>query len=161
MLEHFYLSMLLFLTSLGIIAIVFMSKIKLLSKLVIAILLTVSGIFTYRALNEIRGYPVVLQASFKDTLIVSHLPDTENKVIHLWIKAKEDKSPRSYTVPFKKKLAKFLEGMRRKHKGKPYRVKIKTKSNQTSPLGQSVKELEVGELMVFPPKRPSNSNRFE
>lgn len=152
MLEHIYLSLFVFLVSAGVIAIVFMSKIKLSSKILIAVLLTTSSILTYRAFNEIRGYPVVLQKSFKDTLVISHMFDKKNKVIHVWIKGLNDKNPRSYTVPFNNKLAHFLEKMRRKHRGKPYRAKLKMTSDVTSPLNQSIKDVEMGELMVFPPK---------
>jgi len=156
MLEHFYLSVLLFSTSIVICGIVFLSNIKLQSKLLIAVLLTLSGIFTYRAFNEIQGFPVVLQKTFDDVLVIGHVIDEENKSIHVWLKSEGDKSPRSYTVPYEEKLAKSLEGMRNKHRGKPYRAKLNATSDPTSPLKQSIKDVEISELMVFPPKTDSN-----
>ena len=115
-------------------------------------ILLFSGMLTYRALNNIYGYPVILQASFDDALIIAHLLDKENNVIHIWIRSDGDISPRSYTIPFRNKTAHFLEEMRSKHKGKPYRVEVKTHVSSTSPLNKSVEEVEIGELMVLPPK---------
>lgn len=156
MLEHFYLSVLLFSTSIVICGIVFLSNIRLRSKLLIAVLLTTSGIFTYRAFNEIQGFPIVLQKTFDDVLVIGHMTDEEHKVIHIWLKSEGDKSPRSYTVPYEEKLARALEGMRGKHRGRPFRVKLNATSDPTSPLNQSLTDVEISELMVFPPKTDSN-----
>lgn len=152
MLEHFYLSVLLFSTAIVICIIVFLSNIRLAAKITIAILLVVSGAFTYRAFNEIQGFPVVLQQTFDDVLVISYMLDVENKVIHLWLKSEGDKSPRSYTVPYSDKLANILEGMRRRHQGRPYRAKLDATSDPTSPLNQSIRDVQINELMIFPPK---------
>jgi hypothetical protein len=78
--------------------------------------------------------------------------DKDRKIIHVWIKADGESDPRSYTIPFTNKTAKFLEGMRQKHKGKPYRVEVQTTTNSLSPLNQSIEDVEMGELIVLPPK---------
>lgn len=152
MLAHFHLSLILFMTAISIGVIVISSSMKPIMKMVVVGILAVSGMMTYRALNDVYGYPVVMQASFDDALVIGHLLDKENKVIHLWLKADGDQDPRSYTIPFSNKTARFLEGMRRKHKGKPYRVQVKTNVDSLSPLDQSVEDVEMGELIVLPPK---------
>ena len=152
MLAHFMLSFTLFLTAISVGTIVISSNMKPISKIIVVAILSLSGMMTYRALNDVYGYPIVMQTSFDDALVISHLLDKENKVIHVWLKADGDKTPRSYTIPFSTKTAKFLEGMRQKHQGKPYRVEVQTETRSLSPLDKSVEEVEFGELIVLPPK---------
>jgi len=152
MLAHWFLSAILFLAATAVGFIVITSKMSRISKILVVLTLSLSSLYTYRALNDFYGYPVVLQKDFEDALVIGHMLDKENKVVHVWIKDPEEITPRSYTVPYSSKLAHFLEGMRDKHKGKPYRAKLETQSDFLSPLNRSIKEVDMSELMVFPPK---------
>ena len=152
MLAHWFLSAVMFTAAIAIGVIVITSKMNMISKVLVIAALVFSSLFTYRALNDVYGYPIILQKNFDDALVLSHMLNKEKKVIHMWIKSPDEENPRSYTIPYEEKLASFLERMRHKHKGKPYRAKIETQSNPMSPLKQSIKRVNMGELIIFPSK---------
>lgn len=150
-LAHTLVSVTIFLSLLAVGFIVVSSGVKWSSKVLIVSLLTTSGIFSYRAMNDVYGYPIVMQRSFEDVVVVAHKIQDDGKFIHIWIQEGEN-SPRSYTIPYSKKMGDFLNGMRTKHRGEPYRAKFKVNYNPLSPLNESVEQVEAGELTVFPPK---------
>lgn len=152
MIDHLYISVAIFAIMLITGLVVVYSGMKLWRKLLVVALLSLSGIATYRAIFFFYGYPTIMQKSFKDALIVGFLVDKPNDVIHLWIKDSEA-PPRSYTIPFSNKVSKALEKMRKKHRGKPFRVEIKTKTNQGGIYRDVVKDIVIRELPIFPPKR--------
>jgi hypothetical protein len=120
-------------------------------KIAIIVLMCSAGALSYRGLNKFYGYPTVLQKSFDKVVVLGHLTDKRNGVIYLWLKEK-DKDPRSYTVPFNHKLAKFLSKKRRQNRGQPFEMKLDIKTNQMNPFGNSINKIEPGEFPTYPPK---------
>lgn len=153
MIDHLYISIAIFAVALvtGLVAIY--SGMALWRKLLIIFFLTLAGIGTYRAIFYFYGYPTILQKSFEDTLVVGFLVDKPNDVIYLWLQDDGGQQPRSYTIPFNNNTSKFLQKMQRKHKGKPFRAKIETETDQSSAYRDTVEDITIRELPVFPPKR--------
>jgi hypothetical protein len=150
-LDHIYISITIFAIALAASSIVLTSAITMWRKLLIVTLLCGGGMISYRGFNKFYGYPTMLQQSFDKVLVLGYLVDKKSKVIYLWLK-NENEDPRSYTMPFNHKMAKFLENKRRQNKGKPFNMKLKVKTNQTNPFGNSINDVEPGEFPVLPPK---------
>ena len=78
MIDHLYISFLLFLMAGFISLLIVGTKIELWRKLAIMVLLVVSSISSYRALFTFYGQPKVIKASFNEVLIISSYIDKAN-----------------------------------------------------------------------------------
>jgi hypothetical protein len=151
MMEHFYLSVGIFVISLMVAAIVVSSGMKLVKKLMILCLLLLAGTSTYRMFDNFYGYPTQLKQDLQDTKVHGFLVDKPNQVIYLWIQAPGEE-PRSYTVPFDHKLAKYLDQKRRQNRGRPFKMNLRIRTDHTNPYGTIIEEVRPGGSRKFPPK---------
>ena len=150
--SHFYISAALFSLLSSCAFIMLTSRVATWKKLYIVLALTFAGVLSYRTMNSLYGQPQLMQDQFEDVLIVGFWPDKANKTIYIWIKEHDKLYPVSYKMPYSMKLHKQLQKGRSKHKGKPYRSKIKGKNYPLKRFGESMDEIEAWELPIFPPK---------
>ena len=152
MIDHMYLSVSLFCIAIAVGVVLITSEMSRLRKLIVLVLISIGAISTYRSIFYFYGYPTVLNSSFKDTLVLGHLSDKSNGVIYLWLK-EPDQPPRSYTIPYSPKMAKQLNKLRGKNRGKPYRADIGIRSSHSNAYRDGVDEIRLRELPTFPKKR--------
>lgn len=150
--SHLYVSILIFsiLSACGLM--IASSDLRAWRKMFVIVMLVVAGVISYRGMNTIRGYPALLQSDFGDVLILGFWPDKPNGHIYLWIKEHNKTDPISYRMPYSLKLHKKLQKARAKHKGKPYRGKVKSKNYPLEKFDDTVDDPDVQELPAYPPK---------
>jgi hypothetical protein len=132
--------------------VVLTAKIKRWKKAYIAIALVIAGLLSYRALNVAYGHPSVLQNDYGDVWVLGYHADTDNDTVYLWIRGHDDEAPTSYKMPYSIKLHKRLELNRSKHRGTPYRSKIKSQNSPFKRFTNTVDEVEVEPIIGFPQK---------
>ena len=140
---YLYTSVILFVIALACGVITFTSQMRLWKKVVVILALSFSGMITYRAMNDMQGWSALLQKDLKKVTILGHYPDKKNKVIHIWVIDPDASKPRTYTIPFNPKTAKMFDQMRRQHRGKPYKLNIKVKTNELNRFQNKVEKVEI------------------
>ena len=148
---HFNLSLIIFALALVATVIIIFSNLRVWSKVALALVLTAASFGTYRAMNSFYGYPTMLQEGFHEVTVLGHLADRSNAVIYVWLRHGTD-LPRSYVIPFNHDLIRFLDKKRKKHRGKPYKMKIEVERDGTNPFGYTIEEIAPGNIQGFPPK---------
>lgn len=152
MISHMYFSILLFAAALLAVILVLFSHLKLWRKITITTLLVSSSILSYRAMYDFYGYPAIKEINLDDVMVVGFLVDKSTDSIYLWLREGSD-VPRSYVIPFSFEVAKFLQEMRKRYQGRPFRSKIKSKQNPMNRYLNSLEDVEMEEVKVLPKKK--------
>lgn len=151
--DHFYVSIFIFLLMSSCAFLVLTTTVAWWKKLYVVIALVLAGMLSYRVLNVAYGHPSILQNDYGDVLVIGYYPDTDNETIYMWIKEHDDRDPTSYKMPYSIKLHKQLERSRRQHRGTPYRSMIKSKNSPLERFTDTVDDVIVKPLPTIPLKK--------
>ena len=148
--NHFYASMVIYLllSSCGIL--MFASNLRWWWKVYTLCALILAGMVSYRVMNMAYGFPQHLQKSHDNALVVGQYVD-KPKAIYLWIKEPGKEGPVSYKMPYTLKMDSLLSKMRMKHRGKPFRLKIETKTYPLERFGDDI-DVDAIAIPMLPPK---------
>lgn len=155
--SHIYVSVLFLLLAIVVGIVVSTSQIQLWKKIVVMLALGGSALVSYRTLNNVYGYPAILQDDFDEVLIISYFADREGGVMYIWLKDPEGGEPRAFKMPYSAKLHKQLQSQSEANGGKPFKGKISTKVGVTNPFNETTEEVDVevepGDLPAWPLKQ--------
>lgn len=120
-----------------------------LERIVIASILIAGSILLYRTIDKMNGQPQVMSTPFDEVWVLGFHPDVGSGVLYLWLLEPSNDTPISYRVPYSHKMHKSLDKLRAKHKGKPYKAKMKGGTSITKPynLGGEPSLLEIPKTM--------------
>ena len=125
--SHFYISAMLFAlcVALGLLIATFKGQWS--KKFAVIGCLALASALSYRAFNDFYGFPAVLNADLKETLIVGHLPVKKDNVIYVWAIEKGSTYPKSFVMPYNKKTADMLAELSDAAGGKPFKANLTAK----------------------------------
>lgn len=133
------------------------SKLEIGRRLVLMSALCGIALLSYRSINSRAGLPTVMPNFQKhQVLMLGHFPDKEQGLLYVWMRVNEGETPKTYVLGLNRKNLAKLEGLRSKHKGKPYYTAVTTKKNGRRGLhkydDQSNIDIEIDTSVQLPPK---------
>lgn len=152
--SHLYVSIAVFSILIAISSLFVITRSRLKQVVLIVLMLTSTGILTYRALYSFYGRPAVLQVDLKNVTVISFYADKDSKLIYLWLKEK-DGEPRAYSIPYDLKTHKKLENAKNKNNNQPFEADIRVEIAHSDVYKNSIKDvqIEIKKLPDFPLKK--------
>ena len=153
MLEHYMLTLIisgfLFLAFLGVV----FSGIGIVRKVLICSFIIMSSLLMYRSINSFYGKPMVMQEDINRTWVIGFHADIPNGNMYLWLRKPNHPVPVSYVVPYSPGVHKQLYRLRKKHKGKPFMVKVKGGTSMFKPFNRGDTPKFIPIPKAYPRKR--------
>jgi hypothetical protein len=125
MLEHYMMSIIISGFLLVAFGLVMISKADTLTKFAVAICIITSSAIVYRSTNSYYGKPKVLTENIQKAWVMGFHPVPSKGVTFLWLRKPGKLTPISYRIPYSKNVHRTLEKLRRKYKGRPFKIAMK------------------------------------
>lgn len=151
--DHFYISVALFAACIAIVLMMLSFKGQYFKKIIVVGMLTLMGIFSYRAFNDLYGLPQMLTSPIGDAKIYGIFIEDDKKKILIWAKKENEESPKAYQLPYSTKLSGDLQMRWDRSQGRPVRAKIEAKVRGAQNRFQNiVEDVSISDVEVLPPK---------
>lgn len=157
MLDHYIVSIAIGCFLLIAFGLTLFSKSHILIRTAICLSILTSVFLTYRSMNSFYGEPKVLTSGFEKVWVLGFHPDKPNNILYIWMRKPSTRYPISYRVPYSKQFHKTMSRLRKKNKGKPFMVTVKSGTSATRPFnkGKNTSMIEIQKAM--PRKSPVQS----